>query len=112
MANNGKFTRPALSAAEIEEVKEESNPIRHMIETCLEFSSGLQMTFEKLYELYLGVCEEDRVQYPIGRRKIRRVCREASPKLDRLKEIRINSQRGWIGVGISKWAHKKYLERL
>jgi P4 family phage/plasmid primase-like protien len=92
--NNGKFTLPALSAAEIKDIKEE-----------------LQMSVDELYALYLGVCEEDRVQHPIGRRRIRRICREASPKFDRLKETRIGSGRGWVNVGVSKSAHEKYLEK-
>lgn len=109
LKNNGKFTLPALSEAEIIEVKIESNPVRHMLETCLDWHAGLSVSLPQLYELYLGICEEEYVKNPIGLRRFRRVCCEASSKFSKTPFGCVGKERGWHGMGIKDMKKKKYL---
>ena len=109
--NGGKFTLPTLSAAEIKEAKIESSPIRYMIDAHLSFLPEINMTLKQLYALYLGICEEEFVKNPIGQRRFRRVCCEASSELNQLPFTRVGNAVGWKGVGIKLEAKKKYLER-
>jgi len=109
LKNGGKFTLPTLSAAEIVEVKIESNPVRHMLETCLDWHAGLDVSLPQLYELYLGICEEEYVKNPIGLRRFRRVCCEASSQFSKIPFTFVGKERGWHGMGIKDTVKKRYL---
>ena len=108
LQNSGRFTQPAKSVATIEDLKIESSPIKSMF--CDWIELGVPDSFvsrAQLYDLYLGICNEEYVKYPVSARSFRRVCDEAMPNLNDY-EIRKHNMRGWI-MAISPEAKKRYL---
>ena len=107
--NGGKFTRPSMSEIEINELKEESSPIRYMLNHHVTWAPDLWTSREELYALYCGICEEEHVKNPVGYRRIRRKYCEASKRFAKLKDTKNVDVRGWWGLGVTESARKRYL---
>jgi P4 family phage/plasmid primase-like protien len=107
--NGGQFTRPSISGIEIDHLKEESSPIRFMFDHYTAWQPDLRTSKQELYALYEAICAEEHVKNPVGYRKFRRRCCEASQAFAALKESRYNDERGWWGFGVTEEARKRYL---
>ena len=107
--NGGKFTEPSASRVETDCLKKESSPIRYMLNNYVGWKSDLWSSTQELYALYAAICEEEHVRNPVGYRKFRRRCCDASSAFGRLKETKHNGERGWWGLGVIESARKRYL---
>jgi P4 family phage/plasmid primase-like protien len=107
--NGGKFTQPSISCVEVDHLKEESSPIRYMLNHYVGWEADLWVSKQELYALYEAICEEEHVKNPVGYRKFRRRCCEAASGFSKLKETRHNNERGWWGLGVTESARKRYL---
>ncbi|TKJ34638.1 MAG: hypothetical protein CEE38_17360 [Planctomycetes bacterium B3_Pla] len=105
LANEGKFTLPEVSKAEIEEIKIEASPLKRIIETYCTFDDGEAFTSRKhLYSLYRAVCEREFVRCPISCQVFPRRCKEAVPKLAGLETQKHGGERGWRGLKLTRKA--------
>ena len=102
LLEQGKFTIPEVSRAEIEEVKIEASPLRDMLETYLEFDvEGAFLTRRQLFDFYIAVCEKNGVVYRWQLPETRRRCKEASPKLETYADKLRGGPRGYKGVQLN-----------
>jgi P4 family phage/plasmid primase-like protien len=108
LKNGGRFTKPALSMETIEELKVESSPLKHILNTmCVLGAPDAYVTRNQLYELYIGVCEEEYVRNPLSNRSFRRKCIDAMPELVDY-EVKRTHDRGY-NLAIKPEFKKKYL---
>lgn len=108
LKNGGRFTQPVKSLKTIEDLKIESSPIKSMFYDWVEL--GVPDSFVsrgQLYDLYIAICDEERVRFPVSNRSFRRKCEEAVPDLSDY-DVRKNGERGWT-MAINVEAKKRYL---
>ena len=109
---NGHFTRPQALQEYTNELRDLTNPLCSMIDTCCTLTDlGAFTSVQQLYDLHKAFYEEGGIR-PMNRTKFGMQFRNTFPKLGKMRRRMAGEVcRGYGGIAITPAAQRRYLER-